>query len=118
MHLLSRLMISCTNYFLRNEIEKLQELLLSCHEWFQGTTLITNETQTDAIYQFTGIYMVGFISSLSAAIMYLLYILFSDNPPSIEHFTFLCTFGAFHWFQFSIIAYAIMFSSVPATFAI
>ncbi|OVA06663.1 AMP-dependent synthetase/ligase [Macleaya cordata] len=71
-------------------------------------------------YHFLGIYMVGFISSVSAAIIYHFHLQLSQNPPSLEHFTFLCIAGAFHWFPFTLIAYATIFASVPsnpATFA-
>jgi len=68
-----------------------------------------------------GIYLVGFLSSLAAVIAYLLYIWFSKQPPSPQHFTFVCIYGAFHWIPFTIIAYATLFSEVssnPITFAI
>ncbi|KAK7312416.1 hypothetical protein VNO77_36258 [Canavalia gladiata] len=83
--------------------------------------VITSKTQHDIIYHFMGIYLVGFLSSLSAAIAYSLYIMFSEQPSSLQHFSFVCICGAFHWIPFTIIAYATMFSEVPSnpiTFAI
>ncbi|XP_052307263.1 uncharacterized protein LOC18097267 isoform X6 [Populus trichocarpa] len=74
-----------------------------------------------ATYHFMGIYMVGLLSTLSAAIIYFLYIWLSQKPASIQHFSFLCISGAFHWTPFTIIAYATMIANVPsnpATFAI
>lgn len=68
-----------------------------------------------------GIYLVGFLSSLAAAIAYFLYIKFSKHPPSLQHFSFVCICGAFHWIPFTVIAYASMFYDVPSnpiTFAI
>ena len=64
-----------------------------------------------AVYHFLGIYMVGFLSSLAAALFYFLYLWLSASPPSFQHFTFLCISGAFHWFPFAVIAYTTMFSS-------
>lgn len=68
-----------------------------------------------------GIYLVGFISATSAAIVYCLYIIVTGKPPSIEEFAFLCVCGAFHWFPFTVIAYVTMIareSSSPVSFAI
>ncbi|KAG8389051.1 hypothetical protein BUALT_Bualt02G0189100 [Buddleja alternifolia] len=63
------------------------------------------------IYHLLGIYKVGFISSVSAVIFYCIYILLGSRTPNIEHFMFLCISGAFHWFPFTIVAYAIIISS-------
>ncbi|CAK7339270.1 unnamed protein product [Dovyalis caffra] len=74
-----------------------------------------------ATYHFMGIYMVGFLSTLSAAIVYFLYIWLSQKPASLQHFSFLCISGAFHWIPFTIIAYATVIANVlsnPVTFAI
>ncbi|RDX99010.1 fadD28, partial [Mucuna pruriens] len=83
--------------------------------------VITSKTQHDIMYHFMGIYLVGFLSSLAAVIAYFLYIRFSKQPPSPQHFSFVCICGAFHWIPFTIITYATMFSEVssnPITFAI
>ncbi|XP_057508438.1 uncharacterized protein LOC130791309 [Actinidia eriantha] len=80
-----------------------------------------SDTQAEAVYHFMGIYTVGFLSSLSAAVLYFLYIRLSQKPPSPQHFALLCIFGAFHWLPFAIIAYATMIgsaSSTPNSFAI
>ncbi|KAK2382141.1 long-chain-fatty-acid--AMP ligase FadD26 [Trifolium repens] len=77
-------------------------------------SIINSKTQYDAIYHFIGIYLVGFLSSLAAAIAYFLYIKFSKQPPSLQHFSFVCICGAFHWIPFTVIAYATMFSYVPS----
>lgn len=71
--------------------------------------------------QFMGIYLVGFLSSLSAAILYFLYIWLSEKPHSLQHFAFACISGALHWIPFTVIAYATMFASItvnPASFAV
>ncbi|KAF9597218.1 hypothetical protein IFM89_016359 [Coptis chinensis] len=80
-------------------------------------TELTVETQEkpEALYHFLGIYLVGFLSSLSAAILYFLYLYFSKNSVSLQHFEFLCVVGAFHWFPVTIVAYATMISSVPSS---
>ncbi|KAK6164222.1 hypothetical protein DH2020_001086 [Rehmannia glutinosa] len=74
-----------------------------------------------AIYHLMGVYKVGFISSLSAAIFYCIYILLSRRTPNIEHFMFLCISGAFHWFPLTIVAYAIVIGGTslsPLSFSI
>lgn len=75
----------------------------------------TSETEPAVIYHFMGIYLIGFLNSLAAAIVYFLYIRFFSNPPSFQHFTFICLSGAFHWIPFTLIAYATMFSYVPSS---
>ncbi|KAI7725940.1 hypothetical protein M8C21_013228 [Ambrosia artemisiifolia] len=79
-----------------------------------------SNTQTEAIYHLMGIYVVGFLSSLSAAIVYFLYISLYQESPSVKHFSFLCVAGAFHWLPFTIIAYAAMIFTTsvhPLSFA-
>ncbi|XP_048140315.1 uncharacterized protein LOC115738225 [Rhodamnia argentea] len=70
-------------------------------------------TLKETIQQFMGIYMVGFLSSLSAAAVYLFYMRLSQKVPSLEHMAFLCISGAFHWVPFTIMAYATMFTKAP-----
>ncbi|XP_059665191.1 uncharacterized protein LOC132311333 [Cornus florida] len=80
-----------------------------------------NDTQLEAFYHFMGIYMVGLLSSLSATIVYFLYIYLTQRMPSFQHFAFICISGAFHWFPFTIIAYATMIASTaitPTTFSL
>ncbi|MED6209626.1 hypothetical protein PIB30_056565 [Stylosanthes scabra] len=82
---------------------------------------VDQNAEVPSIYHFIGIYLVGFLSSLAAAIAYFVYIWFSNKSPSFLHFSFVCICGAFHWIPFTIIAYATMFSDVPSnpiTFAI
>ncbi|KAL5156792.1 Long-chain-fatty-acid--AMP ligase FadD28 [Glycine soja] len=74
----------------------------------------TNKTQSNAMYHFLGIYLTGLVSSLAAAIAYILYIRLFHLPASFQHFSFLCICGAFHWIPFTIVAYATMFSNVPS----
>ncbi|KAG2675012.1 hypothetical protein I3760_13G164200 [Carya illinoinensis] len=81
----------------------------------KGTVpLDTSQTQIEVIYQFIGIYIVGLLSSLSAAVLYFIYIWLSRKPYSLQHFTFFCISGSFHWIPFTIIAYTIAFSQVPS----
>ena len=80
---------------------------------FQGAMLPSaTKTQMEAIYHFLGIYLVGFISSLSAAIMYFLYVWLSKKSPSAQQYALMCSVGAFHWMPYTITAYATMFSNV------
>ncbi|XP_073139829.1 uncharacterized protein [Henckelia pumila] len=73
------------------------------------------KVQIEARYQLlphlVGVYGVGLISSFSAAIFYCFYIMLVQNTPSIKHFTFFCISGAFHWFPFTIVAYATLIDS-------
>ncbi|XP_050371520.1 uncharacterized protein LOC126789414 [Argentina anserina] len=78
-----------------------------------GLAKVTS-TETEPIYQFLGIYLVGFMGTLSASIVYLAYIWMSQKPPSVQEYAFFCLFGAFHWIPYTIIAYATMFASVPS----
>ncbi|XP_071913764.1 uncharacterized protein [Coffea arabica] len=78
------------------------------------------DNESQAIYHLMGIYMVGFISTISAAVLYFLHIGISQKPLSIDNFAFFCITGAFHWFPLAIVAYATMIASqsaIPVTFA-
>ncbi|KAF5726792.1 hypothetical protein HS088_TW22G00474 [Tripterygium wilfordii] len=80
-----------------------------------------HNSSVSAIYHIIGIYAVGLLSSLSAGIIYCLYIWQTQKHAVPEQFAFLCISGAFHWIPFTIIAYGTMFSSVlpySANFAI
>lgn len=70
--------------------------------------------ETEAIYQFLGIYLVGLLGTVSASIVYLAYIWLSQKSHSLEQYAFFCLFGAFHWIPYTIIAYATMFANVPS----
>ncbi|XP_012570515.1 uncharacterized protein [Cicer arietinum] len=74
----------------------------------------TSKTESNAIYHFLGIYLVGFLSSLAAAITYFMYTWFFQKPSSFQSFSFVCICGAFHWIPFTLTAYATMFSDVPS----
>ncbi|XP_062083961.1 uncharacterized protein LOC133790366 [Humulus lupulus] len=77
---------------------------------------VISKTQTDSIYHLMGIYLVGFISSFSATILYFIYIWLSKSSPSPQEYAFMCSFGAFHWIPYAITAYATMFTSVSFNF--
>ncbi|OMO94048.1 AMP-dependent synthetase/ligase [Corchorus capsularis] len=86
-----------------------------------NSTVLSSATPNKTLSDFFGVYLVGFLSSFSAAIVYFIYIWLSTNPPSLQHFAFICICGALHWIPFTIIAYVTMFGSVtlnPASFAI
>ncbi|KAL1325323.1 hypothetical protein HN51_035400 [Arachis hypogaea] len=81
-----------------------------------ATMLITTDkNEASAIYQLMGIYVVGFVSALAAAITYFLYTRLFQKPTSLQHFSFMCISGAFHWIPFTIIAYATMLSEFPSS---
>lgn len=61
-----------------------------------------------AVPHFIGIYTIGLLSSISAAIVYLTYIWLSQKEPSPEQLAFICIAGALHWLPSTITAYATM----------
>ncbi|GFZ20652.1 hypothetical protein Acr_28g0013570 [Actinidia rufa] len=69
----------------------------------------------EAAYHFFGIYMVGFLSTLSAAIVYFIYLWALQQPCSLQNFGFFCISGAFHWFPFAIVAYTTMLNTTPSS---
>ncbi|KAI3791351.1 hypothetical protein L2E82_05117 [Cichorium intybus] len=75
--------------------------------------IILQEVKHKPFYHILGIYMVGFLSSLSAAICYTLYIWLFQKPQSLNHFTFLCLCASVHFLLFNVLAYAIMFKDIP-----
>ncbi|XP_051120905.1 uncharacterized protein LOC127244416, partial [Andrographis paniculata] len=80
-----------------------------------------NHANYAPIVQFFGIYAVGFLGSLSAAISYFVYLWILQKPLNIEHFAFICVAGAFHWLPHTIVAYFVMFNAItvnPIIFAI
>uniref|UniRef100_A0A6V7QWC8 4-coumarate--CoA ligase n=1 Tax=Ananas comosus var. bracteatus TaxID=296719 RepID=A0A6V7QWC8_ANACO len=84
----------------------------------EGTTSESEEKLPEMltlIYHFMGIYAVGYLSSLSAAVLYLLYIHFSGASPSLHHFSFVCVAGAFHWLPAIITTYAVLINEIPCS---
>ncbi|KAK9072573.1 hypothetical protein SSX86_009008 [Deinandra increscens subsp. villosa] len=82
----------------------------------QGTILKDNKRGWfEPFYHLLGIYLVGFLSCLSAAIGYSLYQWLLQKPLSMQHFSFLCLCASVHWLPFNVIAYIIMFRDVPAS---
>ncbi|KAJ0965094.1 hypothetical protein J5N97_026232 [Dioscorea zingiberensis] len=72
------------------------------------------------IYHFLGIYTVGFLSSLSGAILFLLHTYLTESSLQLHQFSFVCIAGAFHWLPAAITAYATIIGSIkchPVTFA-
>ncbi|KAF3655908.1 hypothetical protein T459_01515 [Capsicum annuum] len=85
-----------------------------------STRKITKGSQGnhEHISQLLSIYMVGFLSSLSAAVVYFIYLSLWQSSPSLKHFSFFCLAGAFHWFPYMIVTYATLFDNAPSfTFA-
>ncbi|PWA70893.1 Acyl carrier protein-like protein [Artemisia annua] len=70
-------------------------------------------TRDEPLYHILGIYSVGFLSCLSAAIGYTIYMWLLQKPHSLQYFSFLCLCACVHWLPFNVIAYAIMFKNVP-----
>ncbi|CAI9290165.1 unnamed protein product [Lactuca saligna] len=71
------------------------------------------EVKHEHFYHIIGIYMVGFVSSLSAAICYIIYLWVLQKPQSLQHFSFLCLCASVHWLPFNVLAYAIIFKDIP-----
>ncbi|XP_023742156.3 uncharacterized protein LOC111890232 isoform X1 [Lactuca sativa] len=72
------------------------------------------EVKHEPFYHILGIYMVGFVSSLSAAICYIIYLWVLQKPQSLQHFSFLCLCASVHWLPFNVLAYAIIFKDIPS----
>lgn len=90
---------------------------------FQGQEVLgsTKKIQNQLVGSFIGVYMVSFLSTFSAAILYILYIWILKKPASFEAFVFACIAGAYHWIPFNIIAYVIIFGHLrqhPSNLAI
>ncbi|XP_073155220.1 uncharacterized protein [Henckelia pumila] len=64
------------------------------------------------IFHLFGIYAIGFLSSLSAAISYFIYLWIVQRPPTPHHFSFFCLSGSYHWFPYTIVAYTVTFDGV------
>ncbi|KAL6652550.1 hypothetical protein ACP70R_011475 [Stipagrostis hirtigluma subsp. patula] len=61
------------------------------------------------------IYAVGFLGALSSATVFMLYTYFSGTTASIQHFSFACVAGAFHWLPAVIAAYAVIVRETPTS---
>ncbi|PHU29478.1 hypothetical protein BC332_01571 [Capsicum chinense] len=106
------------------EIASLQKTATSKSNSIKKVIEQTKEAEgsvSQAMGDLIGIYIVGFISALSGAILYFMYILLAQKSPSLQYFSLICLSGAFHWFPFTIIAYMAIISSTsssPTIFAI
>ncbi|KAL4591428.1 hypothetical protein LXL04_004393 [Taraxacum kok-saghyz] len=79
----------------------IQEVKSGCHKKYEP------------LYHILGIYMVNFMSSLSAAICYMIYIWLFQKPQSLNQFRFICLCASVHWLPFNVLAYAIIFKDIP-----
>lgn len=61
------------------------------------------------------LYMVALLSTLSAAMVYFIYLWIFEKPCSLQIFNSFCISGAFHWFPFTIVAYATMHNTAPSS---
>ncbi|KAF8653877.1 hypothetical protein HU200_062011 [Digitaria exilis] len=61
-----------------------------------------------AFEHLVSIYAVGFLGALSSATVFMLYNHFSGATASLQHFSFACIAGAFHWLPAVIAAYAVI----------
>lgn len=68
-----------------------------------------------AIIHLLGIYMIGFLGSLSAAVAYFVYLAILQKPPSVQHFAFVCVCGAFHWLPHALVAYIVILDTAPSS---
>ncbi|WVZ86080.1 hypothetical protein U9M48_032921 [Paspalum notatum var. saurae] len=74
-----------------------------------------------AFEHLVSIYAVGFLGALSSATVFMLYTQFSGTTASLQHFSFACIAGAFHWLPAVIAAYAVIVQETttsPAAFAL
>ncbi|KAI3791349.1 hypothetical protein L2E82_05115 [Cichorium intybus] len=102
------------------EIPALQTCKEGQHEFkvskipkLEKRTILQQVKEHDAFYHILGIYMIGFLSSLSAAICYTIYIWLFQKPQSLQHFNFLCLCASVHSLPFNVLAYVIMFNDIP-----
>ncbi|KAL7002037.1 hypothetical protein U1Q18_003186, partial [Sarracenia purpurea var. burkii] len=65
--------------------------------------------------QFFGIYMVAFLSPLSAAIIYFIYHWLSQISCSVQSFSVFRISGAFYWLPFTIFACVTMPNTTPTS---
>jgi len=74
-----------------------------------------------AFEHLVSIYAVGFLGALSGATVFMLYTHFSGTTASLQHFSFACVAGAFHWLPAVIAAYAVIVQETtksPVEFAL
>ncbi|CAD6263388.1 unnamed protein product [Miscanthus lutarioriparius] len=78
-------------------------------------------TANMAFEHLVSIYAVGFLGALSGATVFMLYTHFSGTTASLQHFSFACVAGAFHWLPAVIAAYAVIVQETtksPVEFAL
>ncbi|KAL0461006.1 UNVERIFIED_CONTAM: Long-chain-fatty-acid--AMP ligase FadD28 [Sesamum latifolium] len=68
-----------------------------------------------SIRHLIGIYAIGCLGSLSAAMSYFIYLWILQKPPTMQHFAFISISGAFHWFPHTIVAYAVIYNTTPSS---
>lgn len=59
--------------------------------------------------------LIALLSTLSAAMVYFIYLWIFEKPCSLQIFNSFCISGAFHWFPFTIVAYATMHNTAPSS---
>ncbi|KAG6400961.1 hypothetical protein SASPL_137806 [Salvia splendens] len=77
--------------------------------------------ESSHVHHLMGVYMVGLVSSLCAAIVYCIYVFLCQQTPNMEHLMFMCISGAFHWFPLTIVAYVTVINGTslnPLSFSI
>jgi len=74
-------------------------ILLCYHSNFDHLLFFQDEAGTAnmAFEHLVSIYAVGFLGALSGATVFMLYTHFSGTTASLQHFSFACVAGAFHW---------------------
>ncbi|CAO2184500.1 unnamed protein product [Urochloa humidicola] len=78
-------------------------------------------TANMAFEHLVSIYAIGFLGALSSATVFMLYNHFSGSTASLQHFSFACVAGAFHWLPAVIAAYAVIVQETttsPVSFAL
>ncbi|KAF0890511.1 hypothetical protein E2562_002868 [Oryza meyeriana var. granulata] len=86
--------------------------------WTSRTSVSIKEEATKTkvtLEHLVSIYAVGILGALSSAIVYTLYTQFSGTPASLQHFSFACIAGAFHWLPAAITAYAVIVQETPTS---
>ncbi|CAN1354733.1 Long-chain-fatty-acid--AMP ligase FadD28 [Linum perenne] len=99
-------------------LQKVQNGIPASKSNKEESKLDSNSSLKNATAHFLGVYMVGLLSSFSAAIVYFLFIWLSQEKASLQYFSFFCISGAFHWVPFTIIAYATMLFNIHQSSAV
>lgn len=94
-----------------------EEYFFLCYHLLQEEVRTANM----AFEHLVSIYAIGFLGALSSATVFTLYNHLSGATASLQHFSFACVAGAFHWLPAVIAAYAVIVQDMttsPVSFSL